>query len=73
MFPKKLLDGMTDATIKYVEELRRLREISPQEDHAFFDYVIAQEQAQARALQHAQLGRFDLGASVLRSFVEEHD
>jgi hypothetical protein len=45
----------------------------PKKHHAFFDYVIAQEQAQARALQHAQLGRFDLGTSVLRSFVEEHD
>jgi hypothetical protein len=73
MFPAKVLDGLTDATIEYVAELGTLRELAPREDHAFFDYAIAQEQAQARALVHARQGRFDLGSSVLRDFVAAQD
>ena len=72
MFPEKALGGLADATSKYVGELERLRELSPQEDQAFFDYVIAQEQAQAHALAQARRGRFDLGAGIFRGFVEEH-
>jgi hypothetical protein len=63
MFPDELLGLVTDATIEYVEELRTLRDLSPEEDRAFFDYGIAQEQAQAEALQHARDGRFDVDST----------
>jgi len=72
MFPEKALSGLADATVNYVAELKILRDLSPQEDRAFFDYAIIQEQAQAQALKHATAGRFDLGANVLRDFVAKH-
>lgn len=70
LFPDKMMEGLTTATAEYVGELKVLRELSPKEDRAFFDYAVAQEQAQAEALQHALAGRFDLGAEVLRVFVK---
>jgi len=72
MFSEKMLSVLTDATIAYVEKLRTLRDLAPADDRAFFEYVIAQEQAQADALQHARDGRFDLGAKVLEDFVADH-
>lgn len=72
MFPEKALAGLADATLKYVGELRSLRDLAPAEDHAFFDYVVTQEQAQADALGHARQGRFDAGAGVLSAFVQNH-
>ena len=69
LFPEKMLKIMADATEVYVEKLKPLPDLARKEDRAFFEYVIAQEQAQAVALAHAANRRFDLDASSMQEFL----
>ena len=69
LFPKKMLSIMTDATHAYVEKLKPLPDLARLEDREFFEYVVAQEQAQAHALTHAVGERYDLAAFTINEFL----
>jgi hypothetical protein len=69
LFPEKMLSIMTDATAKYVDKLRPLISLAKIEDKEFFEYVLAQEQTQAKALAHANNGNFELATKALIEFL----
>ena len=73
LFNKKMLSVMSKATNDYVKKLEPLPELARAEDRTFFEYVIAQEHAQAVALKHADAGNFDLGTAALDDFLAEQE
>ena len=70
LFPTFVLNAMTDATIKYVEKLETLKELSPPEDSTFFDYVIRQERVQAEALTLLNSGAIIEAEISIRKFID---
>lgn len=58
-------------TIPYVDNLKRLREIAP-EDHEFFDFVVAQEELQVEMLTLRVGGQVTESTRVLNEFIEGH-
>lgn len=73
LFPDKMMSVMTDATVKYVEKLKELPELAEPADRAFFEYVLAQEQAQAAALLLYRDGKYQQAADVLVSFIDSNN
>ena len=53
----------------YIPKLEQLRDLSATRNQLFFDYVVAQEQAQLQASQIAKKEGWEQGAKVLRGFV----
>ena len=68
--PNKTMKMMSDATEKYVEKLKLLPGLATPEDRAFFEYVLAQEQAQLQGVQLRNQGKYDEAAKVIDSFVD---
>ena len=66
-----ILKQALEQTIPYVDELKRLREIA-EEDHEFFDFVVAQEELQVEMLKLRVDGKIEESAVVLETFVEQH-
>ena len=54
----------------YVPKLEQLRDLADPSYKSFFDYVVAQEQAQLDASQIAKAEGWEQGAKVLRTFVD---
>jgi len=69
LFPETAMKAMTKATIKYVAKLEELETLAPQEDKAFFRYVVLQEQAQADAMVLFTEQKIEQAAAVLAGFV----
>jgi len=59
-------------TVDYVPQLEELESLSPEEDKAFFNYVVAQEKAQADASGMILKGNVEQAAGILKSFVQKH-
>jgi len=57
----------------YIPKLEQLRDLSAPRNQLFFDYVVAQEQAQLQASQIAKKEGWEQGAKVLRGFVDGID
>ena len=57
----------------YIPKLEQLRDLSATRNQLFFDYVVAQEQAQLQASQIAKKEGWEQGAKVLRAFVDSID
>ncbi len=68
--PNKAMQLMSDATEKYVEKLKLLPGLAVPEDRAFFEYVLAQEQAQLSGVQLRNQGKYEEAAKVIDSFVD---
>ncbi|MEO1170849.1 MAG: hypothetical protein AAFX94_02195 [Myxococcota bacterium] len=66
----KVMNLMLDNTISYVEKLRELERVSPEEDRAFFAFVVEQEEAQVDALRLRVDEDYQGGADVLRNFMK---
>ena len=62
--------GMRDQTIQYLEKLKELQQIAPNEDADFFQFVVKQEELQIDALQFWVDGNNDEAARLLRGFIE---
>ena len=60
---------MLDQTISYMENLRELERVSPEEDRAFFIFVVKQEEKQIEALRFRVKNEYKKGADVLREFM----
>ena len=71
LFPETMMDVMSTATTKYVQKLEPLADLGKEEDRAFFNYVLAQEQTQALALQHAVNKNYDEAARSIESFLQQ--
>lgn len=69
VMPGKMISIMSDATNEYVEKLKPLPDLGKEEDIPFFEYVIAQEEAQARALRHASNENYLEAARELNDFL----
>lgn len=54
----------------YIPKLEQLRDLADPSYQSFFDYVVAQEQAQLDASQIAKAEGWEQGAKVLRAFVD---
>ena len=57
----------------YIPKLEQLRDLADAQHRGFFDYVLAQEQAQLVASQIAKAEGWEQGAKVLRAFVDGID
>lgn len=68
-FQDSFMKMMHKATIKYVEKLKKLEQLSPAEDLEFFRYVINQEQAQLDAVTHMVNGDMDKAVATINDFV----
>ena len=62
--------GMRDQTIKYLEKLKELQRLAPEEDAEFFDFVVKQEELQIEALQFWIDDDNEGAANLLRNFIE---
>lgn len=73
VLPDKVSLGfMLDETIKYLEKLKDLARIAPQEDEAFFRYVVLQEEMQIDALRLRHDGKSEASAALISQFIETH-
>ncbi len=72
LMPETSLSIIHKATIKYVAQLQELEELSPEQDKAFFAYVVAQEQVQADAMGLLLSGDAEQGTTLLTQFVHEN-
>jgi hypothetical protein len=70
LFQDSLMEIMHNATVKYVGKLQRLEQLAPDEDKAFFNYVVAQEQTQADAIGYLIDGKADKAATRIDDFVK---
>ena len=68
LLPEKFIGMLSQATQAYAEELASLT--PPPTQRAFWDYVIAQERAQAQAFQYASQQDYSTARSVLVDFME---
>ena len=60
---------MLDQTLSYMENLRELEQVSPEEDRAFFIFVVKQEEKQIEALRFRVKNEYKKAADVLREFM----
>lgn len=67
LFPETFINMLTQATHEYASELAAFA--PPATQQAFWDYVIAQERAQAEAFQHALQQDYSGAHSVLVGFM----
>ena len=64
--------GVRDQTIEYLEKLKELQHIAPDEDADFFAFVVKQEEVQVDALQFWVDDNNDEAVKLLRGFTQEH-
>lgn len=69
---RSVMGQMLKETIAYTEKLRDLERVSPEEDRAFFQFVVRQEEAQIESLRGRVDGRHQDAADVLRRFMADH-
>lgn len=66
-----MFKGMLDETIKYLEKLKELERLAPEEDRSFFSFVVKQEEVQIEALKLRIDGKNQEAADLLTAFVQE--
>lgn len=67
-FPETFINMLAQATDKYASELAAF--VPPATEQTFWDYVIAQERAQAEAFQHASKQDYSGAHTALVGFME---
>ncbi|WP_372747210.1 hypothetical protein [Litorivivens sp.] len=67
-----VLRYMCKETEAYVADLERLRDIAPEEDREFFDYVVAQEVMQVETLKLRLEGNPQKATEVIDKFVAQY-
>jgi hypothetical protein len=72
LMPETSLKIIHKATVNYVAQLQELESLSPEQDKAFFAYVVAQEQVQADAMGLLLSGDPEQGTALLAQFVEDN-
>jgi len=72
LFPEYLFKKIHQATLVYIEKLKRLKALAQPEEHAFFEYAVQQEQAQADAFALVIDGKPEQAGALLMVFVEGH-
>ncbi len=60
-------------TIKYLEKLKELKRVAPEEDAEFFAFVVKHEETQIEALRLRLDGNKFAAAQLLTTFVAKHD
>lgn len=68
IFPETSLGLIRKATVSYIEQLERLRELSPKSDSDFAEYIVLQEKAQAEALTSLSQGQPEKATEILQGF-----
>ncbi|MEM9460445.1 MAG: DUF4334 domain-containing protein [Myxococcota bacterium] len=72
VLPTDMIDRfMLDETIAYTEKLRDLERVAPQEDQAFFSFVVKQEEEQIEALRLRIADKNQEAADLLRKFMAD--
>lgn len=61
-----------DDTIKYLEKLKELERVSPEEDRTFFAFVVKHEAMQIETLKLRLDGKSEEAVDLLYAFVEAH-
>ena len=63
-------ESLIKIIVPYIPKLEQLRDLADPQYQPFFDYVVAQEQAQLQASQVAKTEGWVQGARVLRAFMD---
>lgn len=71
VFPDRFVGSLAKATQAYVEELRAIPVPPDEQDAAFRQYMIAQEEAQVAALAQAAAGRYQAASDELSAFLSK--
>ncbi|MDA7769623.1 hypothetical protein N9L44_07145 [Porticoccaceae bacterium] len=66
-------ESLIKVIVPYIPKLEQLRDLADPQHQQFFDYVVAQEQAQLEASQIAKEEGWGQGAKVLRGFVDGNE
>ena len=66
-------ESLIKIIVPYIPKLEQLRDLADPRYQAFFDYIVAQEQAQLEASQVAKDEGWEQGAMVLQAFVDGID
>lgn len=69
---KMMMSYMLKQTIKYVEQLEEMARLAPEEDKAFFNYVVEQERLQVDVLPLRIDGKNKESADLLLGFIDRH-
>lgn len=69
---RRMSELMLDSTIDYLEKLRPIVEVAPEEDAAFFAFVVRQEEVQVDSLRHRLEGENQQAVDVLIEFMNAH-
>ncbi len=72
LMPETSMTAIHKATLKYIPKLEQLARLAPADDKAFFDYVVAQEKAQADAMGLFLSGSPEQAATLLNTFVRNN-
>ncbi|MEL6695082.1 MAG: DUF4334 domain-containing protein [Bacteroidota bacterium] len=67
-----MLKTMLDQTVNYNEKLKELRKIAPQEEKAFFEFVVDQEEVQIAAIKLSIEDKRKEAADLITDFVKKH-
>ena len=67
-----VFESLLDQTSKYLEKLKELERLAPEEDAKFFAFVVEQEQVQVDALKLCVDGQFEKAADLLAAFTQQH-
>ena len=66
-----VFESLLDQTSKYLEKLKELDRMAPEEDAKFFAFVVEQEQVQVDALKLCVDGQFSEAAGLLAAFSQQ--
>ena len=70
---KAVMNYMLKETAKYCNQLQELADIAPEEDKAFFHYVVEQERLQVDVLPFRIDGDSKQGAEMLRTYMDNYN
>ncbi|WNC72219.1 hypothetical protein RGQ13_19165 [Thalassotalea psychrophila] len=69
LFPEYMLNTLYTSTVKYLEGLKEMENLAPEEDKDFYRYVVEQEAAQVEALRLVSQGEAKKATKVLADYV----
>lgn len=69
LFPNYMLSTIYESTVEYIKGLKEMEKLAPEEDKAFFRYIVIQEEVQIKALALVAKGKAKEGTIVLTDYL----
>ncbi|WNC67183.1 hypothetical protein RI845_11715 [Thalassotalea nanhaiensis] len=70
LFPEYMLNTIYSSTVEYLEGIKEMEKLAPEEDKDFFRYVVEQEAVQVEALGLVAQGEAKKATKVLADYVD---